>query len=266
MKIRRWSVAGLAAISLLTPVLTACGTDSDKPATTKSEAPKIPADPKEALLASTRALADGNFRFTMSGDSVTGGGVLHQPSQSAQLSMKFSDEDLTMEMDFIYIKDEAWVKIDLGELGKLLGMEDLPADKYLHLDPNKVKNEDMKVDWADVDPTAAADLFGAVTEVQKVSEGVYSGKVDLTKATDSVAVDEETVKALGAEATALPFEAKLDAQGRLTEVTIKVPAAGDVKAHEVKITYSDYGSASSLEAPAAGEVMEASEATYKLFE
>ena len=95
----------------------------------------------------------------------------------------------------------------------------------------------------EVDPAGSATLTKGITEVQKTAEGSYTGKLDASAATDSSALDADTVKALGAQAKALPFTAKLDAQGRLTELVISVPAAGETKAHDIKVTYADYGSA-----------------------
>lgn len=73
-----------------------------------------------------------------------------------------------------------------------------------------------------------------------------------------------TVKDLGTTATKLPFEAKVDPQGRLTRLTIKVPAVGATPAQDLQVSYSDYGAATAPKAPPASEVVEAPAKLYEL--
>ncbi|WP_422738318.1 hypothetical protein ACN263_03140 [Micromonospora sp. WMMD729] len=270
MNIRRWSFGFLAA-TLLVPGLAACKSDAAEPAAAPSaSAPAVPADPKEALLASTKEMAKGDFTFTIAGADLTGGGLVHKPSNSAQLTMKMGDasEDVSMEMDLIYIDSESWVRMEIGgamaamvpELSKNKG-------KYQHLDKTKAKDiKDLQLDPESLDPVDSETLVKGVTEVQKTGEGTYAGKIDISAAsTESVALDEDVVKALGAQAKALPFTAKLDPQGRLTELVISVPAAGEAAAHDIKIGYAGYGAGTGAQKPPADKVVEASAETYEMF-
>ncbi|MET8306537.1 MULTISPECIES: hypothetical protein [unclassified Micromonospora] len=266
MNIRRWSVGVLAA-TLLVPGLAACNSDAAEPAAAPS--PSTPADPKEALLASTKEIAKGNFTFTLVGDGTTGGGLVHKPSNSAQFTVKFGDasEDMSIEMDLIYIDSESWVKMDLG--GAMFAAVPGAAKnkgKYQHLDKTKIKDvKDLQLDPETLDPLDSDALVKSVTEVQKTGEGTYTGKIDISAATESAALDEEVVTALGAQAKALPFTAKLDPQGRLTELAISVPAAGETAAHDIKIGYADYGTGAGAQKPPADKVVEAPAETYELF-
>lgn len=263
MNIRRWSVGVLAA-ALFVPGLAACNnSDSTEPG-----AAAAPANPKEALVASTKEIEKGNFTFTIAGDGLTGQGLVHKPSNSAQLTMSFDDgAGSTMALDLIHIDSDSWVKVDLGELADSVpGLAKL-RDTYQHLDKSKIKDSDtLSFDMEDVDPAGADALFKVVTDVQETGTGTYSGKLDVSGVTDSGALDTDLIKALGDQAKALPFTAKLDAEGRLTELVISVPAAGDTKAHDVKVTYADYGSAAAPQEPPADKVIEASEDTYKMFQ
>jgi hypothetical protein len=72
VKNRRWAVAGLLAASLMTFGTVACNSAANEPGGTK--APAIPADPRQALLDSTKEISKGHFKFTMAGDGTTGGG------------------------------------------------------------------------------------------------------------------------------------------------------------------------------------------------
>ncbi|MGK5738364.1 hypothetical protein [Micromonospora sp. URMC 103] len=268
MNIRRWSF-GMLAATLLVPGLTACnsGTDADEPAAANSSAAAVPADPKEALLASTKELEKGNFTFTLAGDGVTGQGLVHKPSNSAQVTMTMDDGSGTkMGMELIHIQPESWVKLDLGELGAMIPGAAAMKDKYQHLDQSKVKDvRDLTLNMEDLDPGDSAMVLKGVTEVQKTGEGAYSGKVDVSGVTDADSLDADVIKALGAQAKSLPFTAKLDAQGRLTEWVISIPAAGETKAHDIKVTYADYGNATAAQKPAADKVVEAPAQTYEMF-
>ncbi|GGO03013.1 hypothetical protein [Micromonospora parathelypteridis] len=272
MNIRRWSFGFLAA-TLLVPGLAACKSDAAEPAAgtgASPSAPAVPADPKEALLASTKEMAKGDFTFTLAGAEMTGGGLVHKPSNSAQVTVKFGDasQDMSIEMDLVYIDSESWVKMDLG--GAMVAA--LPGaaknkGKYQHLDKTKVEGiADLQLDPESLDPVDSDALVKGVTDVQKTAEGAYAGKIDISAAaTESLALDEEVVTALGAQAKALPFTAKLDPQGRLTELVISVPAAGETAAHEVKISYTGYGTGTGAKKPPADKVVEAPAETYEMF-
>ncbi|GAB3969468.1 hypothetical protein V1634_21130 [Plantactinospora veratri] len=266
MTFRRWGVATVAAVALFAPALTACGGEGAEPEASGSAAPAIPADAKEALLASTKEITKGNFKFSMTGADLDGQGFVHQPSQSAQMRVKAGNDEFSMDMEIVYIKPDSWVKMTIEGAEGVPGLEKLNSGKYQHLDQSKIKSaKGLGFDFTDVDPAGSEALTKAIVDVQKTGEGAYSGTIDLTKATGAGMVDEDAVKLLGAEASKLPFEAKLDTQGRLSSLTIQLPAVGGGKAQELKVGYSDYGAASQAKAPPAAEVVEASPETYELF-
>ncbi|TCB99987.1 hypothetical protein E0H26_04655 [Micromonospora zingiberis] len=255
------------AATLLVPGVAACNSGTtDSPGASGSSAAGIPTDPKQALVASTKGLADGNYAFTITSEAINGSGSVHKPSNSAQMSMKVGDETFTMEFELIQIDADTWVKMDLGELlAGLPGMAEM-KDKYQHIDAAKAgdaRNLDMLKKGSD--PADAAAMFQGLADVQETAPGTYSGKVDITAAKDSVAADEDVVKALGEQAKEIPFTAKVDAEGRLTELVISIPAAGEAKAQDIKIGYADYGAATAAQKPPADKVVEASEQTYEMF-
>ncbi|MEU6020379.1 hypothetical protein [Micromonospora sp. NPDC047134] len=265
MKIRRWSVGVLAA-TLLVPGVAACNSDATDSSSGSGTAASIPKDPKTALVASTKELNEGNFTFTIDSESIKGGGSVHKPSNSAQFSMKAGDETFTMEMEIIKIDADSYVKMDLGELfASLPGAEDMKG-KYQHVDATKAgdaKSLDIFKDGTD--PANSAEMFKGLGEVQETGPGTYSGKIDITAAKDSVAADEDMLKALGDQAKEIPFTAKVDDQGRLTELVLSVPAAGELKAQEITVKYADYGAASPAKKPADDEIVEANEQLLEMF-
>ncbi|MEV0156208.1 hypothetical protein AB0H57_21110 [Micromonospora sp. NPDC050686] len=264
MNIRRWS-AGLLAAALLVPGLAACKSDSDS-----ADGGSAAADPKEALVASTKELQKGNFTFTMKSGEFTGDGKVHMPTKSAEMKMASAQtaaDDMAMNLHLVFIDTDSWLKLELdGPMADAVPAFKEMKGKYQHLDRTRVKDADeLKFDFAEVDPADSDKIIKAVVDVRKTGEGTYEGTLDATKVTDADLLDDEIVKGLGAKASAVPFTAKLDEQGRLTEFVVQVPASESAPEQALTVTYADYGSATAVEAPPAAQVVEASEQTYQMF-
>lgn len=267
VNIRRFS-AGLLAAALFVPGLAACKSETDSPAAdSKSAGPAVNADPKEALAASTKEIKKGNFTFTISGGEFNGEGAVHMPSKSAEMKLSSGEgTDEAFKMHLVFIDTDSWINLDMGAMADSVpGFKEM-KDKYQHLDRSKIKDaKDLNFDFSDVDPAGSDKVIAAITDVKKTGEGTYEGTIDATKATDSDLLDAEVVSALGDKAKAVPFTAKLDAQGRLTEFTVAVPAAGSTPASTVTVKYAAYGTAAAAQAPPAGQVVEASDKVYEMF-
>ncbi|MEV0430181.1 hypothetical protein [Micromonospora sp. NPDC050495] len=279
MKIRRFSAAAFAA-ALLIPGVAACNDDgtagagaSGTPSASGSIAPSGSAgtgDAKQALLDSTNAIRDGNFRFTMSGAGSTAEGQVHEPSQSAEMRMTIGEpsSDLMMKLDLIHLKPDSWVKLELGgkAASSVPGVQKLNLGKYQHLDQTRIKgNRALGFDFDKVDPAGSAVLTQGITEVRQTGEGAYAGTVDVSKAAEAGSLDPAVITALGTQAKTVPFTAKVDGQGRLSELVLQLSAAGQSAAQDIKITYSDYGSATAAQKPPADQVVEAPAEFYNLF-
>lgn len=279
MTIRRFSAAAFAA-ALLIPGLAACddkGTGaagaSASPTASGGIAPSGTPntdDAKQALLNSTNAIRDGNFRFTMSGAGSTAEGQVHQPSQSAELRMTIGDpsSDLMMKLDLIHYRPDSWVKLELGgkAADSVPAVRQLNLGKYQHLDQSRIKgNRALGFDFDKLDPAGSAVLTQGVTEVHQTGDGTYAGTLDVSKAAEAGSLDPALITALGAQAQSVPFTARVDAQGRLSELVMRVPAAGQNAAQEITITYADYGNATPARKPPADQVVEAPPELYNLF-
>lgn len=273
MRTRPWATAGIALVASLALATAGCGnsgsnddTGGDSGTSTKQE---IPADPKQALAESTKGIAEGNFTFTISDYESAGKGSVHKPSNSAELSMESKPgAEVDMTAGFVITAKDKWVKFAIND-PEMAALIKLP-DTWQHIDPAKITDKEalkeLAIDFADpnsIDPAGAPAIVKAIVNVEETGEGAYQGTVDLTKAKDAGMVDADVVSKLGAKAKAVPFTAQLDEQGRLTKLTVNVPAAGKVKAHKLEATYADYGSADAAKKPA-GETDEASDAIYEI--
>ncbi|MEU4378952.1 hypothetical protein [Micromonospora echinofusca] len=289
MTVRRLS-AGLVAAALFTPGLAACNA-SGTPTAGSSASPSVSAsgtpasgsgapasgsaapgsgDAKQALLASTREISNGNFRFTMSGVGSTAEGRVHEPTQSAEMRVTIGKptDDLFMKLDLVHYKPDSWVKVELGgtTASSVPGVQKLNLGKYQHLDQTRIKgNRNLGFDFDKVDPAGSEVLTQGITEVRQTGDGAYAGTIDVSKAAEAGSVDPTVITALGAQAKSVPFTAKLDPQGRLSEMVIQIPAAGQSKAQDIRITYSDYGNATAAQKPPADQVVEAPAELYNLF-
>ncbi|HET8659500.1 MAG TPA: hypothetical protein VFM55_10935 [Micromonosporaceae bacterium] len=258
MKTRRWAIAGLAVAASLA-FATGCGTDSDEPGTTPSPTPA----PKDALIASVAELQKTSFAFEMKVAEATGTGSVDPAAKAATMKMDFSDAKSEFLMEMLLLADDFYLKLNFGDL-KLPGMP--PPDKWQHVDKTKLTNlEALDLDITkDADPAGAKEIFDAIVTAEKTGDRQYKGTTDLSKATKAGVVDEDAVKALGDQAKAVPFEATLDDQGRLTNLKLSIPAAGTAKAQVWEVTYSNYGAAVKLEKPPASEIQEAPKSVYDL--
>ncbi|MEV4494816.1 hypothetical protein C7C45_05705 [Micromonospora arborensis] len=282
MTVRRLGV-GLVAAALLTPGLAACasngtgtpGSTASPTATASGTASPsggapVAGDAKQALLDSTKEISSGNFRFTLAGAGSTAEGQVHQPSQSAAMKVAIGgpSSDLTMKLDLIHYKPDSWVKLELtGPAAKNLpAIKQLNLGKYQHLDQTRIKgNRSLGFDFEKVDPAGSAVLTQGITEVRSTGTGAYAGTIDVTKAAEAGSLNAATIAALGTQAKTVPFTAKVDPQGRLSELVLQLPAAGQTAAQEIRMTYSDYGAATAAQKPPADQVVEAPAELYSLF-
>ncbi|MET7961283.1 hypothetical protein [Micromonospora zamorensis] len=282
MTVRRLS-AGLVAAALITPALAACAsggtgtagstatpTVTASGAASPSSGAPVAGDAKQALLDSTKEISNGNFRFALTAVGSTVEGQVHQPSQSAAMKIAIGgpSSDLAMKLDVIHYKPDSWVKLELTgpTANSLPAIKQLNLGKYQHLDQARIKgNRNLGFDFDKVDPAGSAVLTQGITEVRSTGTGAYAGTIDVTKAAEAGSLNAATIAALGTQAKTVPFSAKVDPQGRLSELVLQLPAAGQTAAQEIKMTYADYGTATAAQKPPADQVVEAPAELYSLF-
>jgi len=102
-----------------------------------------------------------------------------------------------------------------------------------------------------------ANLLKATTDVKATGDTTYSGSVDLSKAAGVAGLGQVTVAASNAPVQNVPFTATLDAQGRLSTLTVNLP-----QSEPLQVTYANYGQPVQVTAPAPNEITEAPDSFY----
>jgi hypothetical protein len=261
-------VAGYAALLGAVAFATAaCGTAADGQ-TDGTPAVSAPSPstraPRDILLAAAPDGSQGSFRFSIADAEATGSGVVDPDAERMQMTTQFKDPDLdlAMKISFLLVGQESWMKVSFSK--RLPGLPRLPK-KWLHLDRTKISSDDgLPLSFDDPDPASAATIFAASADVTESGAGRYRGTVDLTAAADAEVVDSKTLAALGVAAKRVPFEAVVDARGRLTSLVVDVPAAGGAPAFRRTATYRDYGVATAPAPPSAAQSQEAPAAAYEM--
>ncbi|MFI5927009.1 hypothetical protein ACIA3K_13600 [Micromonospora sp. NPDC051543] len=245
------------SIALAAALVAGCGTTSGDAGGSKPSS--APTTPKLEPAAAVRQAMERSLAGTVTMDaSVKAGG------QSISLKGKVDPAAKTVHVtgsapepiearligDVAYIKSDSldgekpWMKIDLNKLRPTSSLR---------------QSFDLK---------AQTGLIGGVVAAQEVSPGHYSGTSDLNKAAQTASTDggmreglESTAK-LAKEPTAIPFEATVDADGRLTALsyTIATKSLGDLV---TDMKMSGFGEKVTVAAPPAADTEAASAEMYK---
>lgn len=225
-------------------------------------APTTPPTAREKLAAAVPDGSAGRYAFSFKDTATTTKGVVEPKAKRVSMTIAYKEPELgfTMTMAYLVVEADQWVKISFDK--KLPGMPRLPK-KWMKVDPAKVEDDTLE-GVEDPDPLAAGVLFTAIVDTEETKPGTFTGTLDLSRAADAQIVDEDGLKALGDKAKAVPFTAIVDDAGRLTTLDIKVPAYAKVKAFTHHATYSAYGSAPEVTAPAAGDSQAATDEAYEL--
>jgi hypothetical protein len=249
----------LAAVATLL-ILAGCGE------LTEAEQPAV-ATPAETLTKGVPTASAEAFHYAIRGGSQPLSGIVDagRKTITTDISEKIPKAGITLTMKFLVVGDDSWTTISFGSAPASPGLPKLPK-KWMKLDLTKL-DKDAAEDLTyrgQSDPGYVSTLIRAATGLTESSSGHYTGTVDLTKATAAEVVDQATLTALGAKATAVPFEAVLDAKGRISTATVRIPAAGKSKASTYQVTYDQYGDVASPSAPAASAQVKAPKAAYDL--
>ena len=267
MRTPRLAGMGLGLMATATLALAGCSADEVTPGAGASTAPGVSAAPgvtvssgtadpaaAAALSSATAALGTTSFKITMtSGSGLSLTGLMDAPNGVGTGKLQVKGPNANLTVDTLLIDQDLWVRIPNVTNG----------DTWTHLDVARLpEGANVGLRPGQIDPANTAKLLASTTDVQQVDPRSYRGTLDLTKVAGVTGVNKVTVDGLGANAQNVPFTAGLDEQGRLSALTIDIPAVAGQQAQPLEILYTDYGTTVMAEKPAAGKVTEAPESLY----
>ncbi|MFI5931610.1 hypothetical protein [Actinoplanes sp. NPDC051494] len=256
MRVRRPAIAALALVAALG--LAGCGPEesaSSSGAGTSATGEKVAeqASAETELASAVKKLNENTMKVDMRmAGALSMSGVADGRTGNSEMSVDMGSAGSGSTMSMRKIDDDIYLKIG-GDLGKTLGASS-GGKEWMHLDAAKLGAGSSLNFGSKDDPAGAKVLLDAVTGVERVGDHDFKGTLDLTKS-PRYNQDKESLAALGDKATNLPFTAKTDTEGRLTELAMDMSGLG-AGAGEMTTKYSDFGTEVSVEAPPSSQVQE----------
>jgi uncharacterized lipoprotein YmbA len=250
MKNRHLAITGLTLVAALG--LAGCGTTSEKATSvTPSAAASAPATDtgtgaEAELVAAAAKLGQDTVKVDMAmGGAMSMTGMLDPRSGKADMAMALGAGTTETKVQLRQLKNDMYMKFE-GSLAKSVG------GTWMHLDAAKLKDGSSFNLLQGNDPAGTQAMVKAMTNVQKNGAHAFKGVLDMTK---TPRFDKDSMKALGAKASTVPFTATSDDQGRLIEMNIEM---GQIMAGAgtMRMKYSDFGTAVNVTAPPKSQVKE----------
>lgn len=265
---RRWAAAGLIAATSAVLAVTGCTVNGSPGAGSSSAASApgsaTPADARQAFAASLAPLSDTPFHVTVTGGTLTGAGDVDPTQKNMRMALMVTQTNGSnpVKVNVLTVGDQMWLKLDLTGT-KTPDAAALSA-KWLHVDTARLGPQSRAGIASGTGPVDTTKLADAVSNVQRVDATHYSGTIDLTRDA-SPGIQQGTIDALGDKAKAIPFQATVDGQNRLTQLQITIPAVGDQPQQVITTTYGAYGTPVTVTPPPASQVVQAPSFIYQLF-
>jgi hypothetical protein len=279
------SLTSLLLAGLLGATVTGCAGNQEAGQQAGEQKPAAaPVDPKAALASSTSGLKAGNYAFTGSTPDTSSEGVMHFASKSAAVKSTSRAKDAAGTFELRYVDPDQYLKISMDtkeitagladmdtsnpEMKKMVDglrqMAEMFSGKYwMQMDRSKVTGREFNLDVSDGDITGLTELLSKAT-VTKGDAKTITGTLDATTIDDNDGmVDTDDIKAMGAAAKSLPYTATLDEQGRLSDVTIDVPKAGDTPAGTWTFAVTGYGAQKAQQKPS-GQIRKTPASAYEM--
>ncbi len=263
MRTRRLAGLGLSVLATAALAVAGCTADSGN-ATAGAAASQTPGTPASssaadpaaasALASATAALSSTSFKITMtSGPGVKLTGLIDAPHTTGSATLSLSGPNANLQVKTLLIGQDLYVQIP--------GIT--KAGTWTHVDVSRLpEGANVGLRPSQIDPANTAKLLSSTTDVQQVDARSYKGTLDLTKVAGITGVDKVTVDSWGSAASQVPFTAGLDEQGRLSALTIQLPAVNGQPSQMLEVLYTDYGTPVDVQRPAASEITEAPANVY----
>lgn len=259
-------VRGLGLASLAAVALAVGGCSDDGGATPGASAPAGgvpsasasvgPADPAaaSALADAAAKLGETSFKVTMtSGPGLKLNGLMDAPHGVGTATLTASGPNTEIEVKTLLVDKDLYLQVP--------GVT--KAGTWTHVDVSRLpEGANVGLRPGQIDPANTAQLLSSTTDVQQVDPRSYRGTVDLTKAAGVAGIDQKMISTWGAQAQDVPFTAGLDEQGRLSALTIQLPAVNGQQAQPLEVLYTDYGTTVDAQRPPASQLTEAPDSLY----
>ena len=244
-------VAGCNAQGDATPSASAPVTDS--PSTPASSSAADPAA-AAALASATAALGTQSFKLTMTaGPGVKLTALIDAPNSKGTGTLNITGSNTDIQVKTLLVAQDLYVQVP--------GVT--KANTWTHVDVSRLpEGANVGLRPGQIDPINTQQVLTSTTDVHQVDSRSYAGTLDLTKVAGITGVDKSTVTTWGAAAKNVPFTVGLDDQGRLSALTIQLPAATGQQAYPLDVLYTDYGTPVTADRPAAAEIVEAPSDLY----
>lgn len=215
------------------------------------------------VRAAAAKTADGTAHVTMSVPNVDVAGDTDPAGRALALRITTGTGGDKVEQQVRVLGDKAFYT-----LGKtyLPGID--PA-KFIAFDAAGFATTSL-VHLADpFDPAGLKGLGPAIVDAQATESGTYTGKLDLTAAPAGTSrgllpATPEQLEGAGEKIKTISYVAAVDGDGRLTSLTVMMPAYGRVPAYTSTSRFSDLGKPVSVAEPGPAEIAEVPDAVRKL--
>ena len=215
-----------------------------------------PSDSRNPLQDLTAAKPTENWPiFHFSIQNAAGGetGVIDPPDKIAEYvaTRHFTKPTYTSTSTTLLTRTKAWLKVK--EVPAPAGYVPIPK-KWMLLDSNKIHPGGAPfVYGAESDPGFTDSVVENVLDLSESSPGHFTGLADLEHTNPDQILTAAQLKTLGDQAAVIHFTAILDAQGRLTKMSLTIPAAGKLKASTTVVTYDGFGTTAVPKLPATSD-------------
>ncbi|MEU7923346.1 hypothetical protein [Micromonospora zamorensis] len=265
MKTRRSAITGVGLVIALSFGVGGCNNATER-AGTDATAPTSasPVDAVDSLAGALRKLDAETFKVTSKTglDGPEFSGVVDPAAKKVSMKMDSNIGDPDMTVDFVQLGSAVYVKL-AGDVELYSGTR-MPAmpSKWMHIDAVDVEKGSTFSNMVDGDPAGVNDMIKAATSVERNGELGFTGTFDITKTPGTLGT---VLKKFGEKSKAVPFNAKVDHQGRLTYVFINLSAVNSGFINGITATYSDFGTPVTIEKPTTDQTVEAPAEVVKAF-
>jgi hypothetical protein len=249
-------------------VTAACGDKKDDGAaapaagaSATSAAPSPAADAKKELTAAFTKLNGTSMKYTATTDSGGAGGTKltgasDPATKSTSGTMVITAAGQTINAQVMVVNTDVYLKMELPLPG-------VDPKKWMYIDGSKTSLSKLGLGSPD-DPANVKNFTDSIVTAEKTGANTYKGTFDATKR-NIPGAGGAVLQQMGDAAKAVPFEATVGADGYLTGLTVKMPAAGQVPATTSVTTFSDFGKPVTITKPAAAETQPAPAALLSQF-